>query len=205
MGFRFQVQEVERRVYRRDLIRTFRLYFVGSNGNKGYQTRIDANKSIEKHPDVKEFVLTVSTSNDFTNTTLSSGIPSVSSITLSLLTATTPTDVSIKYTSSVGYFLETQQLVDVPSKATNILDLELTCSLRDPDSITSSLLQNGSNLLPSWLTIDSSASTLTVSAPNLNETSAYTFDVKAAIGQDFYTKTVKLQVVVTCRVDNCKE
>ena len=131
--------------------------------------------------------------------------------TSSTSTVTSPsyTSISITYTQASDtisdiYYQTTDQSISVLESSTSSSSLVLTCSSSGSSTITHSIGNYGSSIAPSWISIDSSTSVLSMTTPNVDTNTEYDFYINSVSSgsSDPVQKLIKL-TVVNCAVVNC--
>ena len=81
--------------------------------------------------------------------------------------------------------------------STVTLPIDLTCTITNTTVINYSIVQIGTNPVPSWVSLGSNNASLVMTTPDVATNTTYTFYVQANVNGLSYLKTIKIQVIDT--------
>jgi hypothetical protein len=164
--------------------------FIGSDviGHEHISTLSEAMETIPS--DEYEIVDYSSSSN--ASVSISVSIDSSTSITE--ITGTTLTYTQPPYISDVVYKLTSYTDNSLLGGDTSSIPIPLTCSVSGASTITYSIVADGVNSIPSWVTLDHVNQQIDVVAPNIPVATTYTFKIRASISGSDYDRLVTLDV-----------
>ena len=87
--------------------------------------------------------------------------------------------------------------MNVHELSTVTLPIDLTWTIINTTVIKYSLVQIGTNPVPSWISLGSNIASLVMTTPDVASNTTYTFYVQAVINGLSYLKTIKIQVIDT--------
>ncbi|CAI2381711.1 unnamed protein product [Moneuplotes crassus] len=108
------------------------------------------------------------------------------------------TDVSLPFVSTtsgnIAIYLDTLTYSNLAANTQYILNIYLTCYISTLISITY-VLDDGSGGSPlTWVTLDSTAQTLTMNTPNVTTTTSYNVYIQSTVGGSTYSRQVVISV-----------
>ena len=99
--------------------------------------------------------------------------------------------------SDVSYWSgNTSYTQGLQSSSNYEIDINLTCSVSGNTVITYALVSNDNEVVPSWVTLDSSDRKLRLTTPELDADTNFTFSVQATVGGDTNTYVNKYYLEV---------
>jgi hypothetical protein len=101
------------------------------------------------------------------------------------------------YISDVVYKITDFTDDSLSGNDTSTISIPLTCSASGSSEITYSVVADGDNTVPSWVTLDSTNQKINVEVPDLSVETTYTFKIRATTSGSDYDKLVTLDVSPT--------
>jgi hypothetical protein len=101
------------------------------------------------------------------------------------------------YISDVVYKITDFTDNSLSGNDTSTISIPLTCSVSGNSEITYSVVADGDNTVPSWVTLDSTNQEINVEVPDLSVETTYTFKIRATTSGSDFDKLVTLNVSPT--------
>ena len=186
-------------------------------GHKSVNELIDIRvyeQFIEYHEDLR--LATSSTIEPITSYSISEYIPASRSITQTSNTGSNNTNLNVTVTTVASSITFSSDIsFNVFSKTAKVdrdtvtqLNIRLPCYETTFTTFTYTLADYGSNLLPSWVTLDSANYKLNLTTPDVSTTTAYRFAVNVTFENDIniYQKPITINVIYNeCEVEHWYE
>lgn len=97
-------------------------------------------------------------------------------------------------TSDYMYYVSTVTYFNLTGKQSLSLAINLTCSISGA-AVTHKIIPNGTDPIPSWVSIDEANNKLLVSIPAVSSITKYSFGIQSGEGIDRSTRIVSLTVI----------
>lgn len=111
-------------------------------------------------------------------------------------TTSTATYVPGQVTTMDTYIRSTSQSISTSENSTRSITADLSCSYSGSTSIVYSTSMYGSSAVPSWVSIDSSTGSLTVTTPSVSTNTLYSFYVDSVVSGLTGTKSKLIKLTV---------
>ena len=99
-------------------------------------------------------------------------------------------------------YLDDVYITNIVSKNNYSHIIDMPCSIDGTTPITYSLIQNGNDAMPSFVSYDNTRFTLNISQPNVNSDTNFTFKIQANTSLETYEREVSISIKA-CQIANC--